>query len=80
MASFRFARKQSCKPRRCVIWIDKEIFPARMSRGCSCRRPLQTHRKDRHYPVGTCKMGRDGDPEAVLDASLNVYVNTRPAA
>lgn len=25
-----------------------------------------------HHPVGTCKMGRDGDPEAVLDAQMRV--------
>ena len=25
-----------------------------------------------HHPVGTCRMGRDADPEAVLDAQLRV--------
>jgi choline dehydrogenase len=73
MASFRFARKVlQASPLRDLI--DKEIFPgpdvsSDAAVAAHCKRTVKTG----YHPVGTCKMGRDGDPEAVLDASLNVY-------
>ena len=36
--------------------------------GAHCRRTVKTN----WHPVGTCRMGRDGDPLAVLDARLRV--------
>lgn len=73
MASFRFARTVlQASPLRDLI--DKEIFPgpdvsSDEAVAAHCKRTVKTG----YHPVGTCKMGRDSDPEAVLDASLNVY-------
>ena len=33
-----------------------------------CKRTVKTG----YHPVGTCKMGQDSDPEAVLDPNLKV--------
>lgn len=33
---------------------------------------LRQHTKSAHHPVGTCAMGRAGDPDAVLDPKLRV--------
>ena len=34
-----------------------------------CKRTVKTN----WHPVGTCKMGKDGDPDAVLNTKLQVY-------
>lgn len=72
MAGFRFARTVlAASPMRDLI--DKEIFPGAdvvsdEAIAAHCKRTVKTG----YHPVGTCKMGQDGDPEAVLDASLKV--------
>lgn len=72
MAGFRFARQVlAASPMRDLI--DKEIFPGAEvtsddAIAAHCKRTVKTG----YHPVGTCKMGHDGDPDAVLDAKLNV--------
>lgn len=72
MASFRFARTVlDASPMKELI--DKEIFPgpdvtSDEAIAAHCRRTVKTG----YHPVGTCKMGADSDPEAVLDTQLRV--------
>ncbi len=72
MAGFRFARTVlAATPMRDLI--EKEIFPGAdivsdEAIAAHCRRTVKTG----YHPVGTCKMGRDNDPEAVLDLDLKV--------
>ena len=72
IAGFRFARTVlDASPMRGLI--DREIFPgAEVTSDDAiaehCRRTVKTG----YHPVGTCKMGHDGDPEAVLDTQLKV--------
>lgn len=53
--------------------IDREVFPGpavtdRKAIADHCRRTVKTG----YHPVGTCRMGNDTDPMAVLDSSLRV--------
>lgn len=72
IASFRFARTVlAASPMRELI--DKEIFPgitvtSDEAIADHCRRTVKTG----YHPVGTCRMGHDRDPEAVLTADLKV--------
>jgi choline dehydrogenase len=72
MAGFRVARTVlAASPMRELI--DKEIFPGAdvvsdEAVAAHCKRTVKTG----YHPVGTCKMGHDSDPEAVLDTSLKV--------
>ncbi|QFY63144.1 sorbosone dehydrogenase (plasmid) [Rhizobium grahamii] len=72
MAGFRFARTVlAATPMRDLI--DKEIFPGAdvtsdEAIADHCRRTVKTG----YHPVGTCKMGHDGDRDAVLDSHLKV--------
>jgi len=72
MASFRFARTVlAASPMRDLI--EKEIFPGAYvlsddAIAAHCKRTVKTG----YHPVGTCKMGQDSDPEAVLDPNLKV--------
>ncbi len=72
MASFRFARTVlDASPMKELI--DKEIFPGpdvSSDEGIAahCKRTVKTG----YHPVGTCKMGADSDPDAVLDMQLRV--------
>ncbi len=72
MASFRFARTVlDASPMKELI--DKEIFPgpdvtSDEAIAAHCKRTVKTG----YHPVGTCKMGADNDPEAVLDTQLRV--------
>lgn len=72
MAGFRFARQVlAASPMRDLI--DKEIFPGAEvtsdeAIAAHCKRTVKTG----YHPVGTCKMGHDSDPDAVLDTKLNV--------
>ncbi len=72
MAGFRFARQVlAASPMRDLI--DKEIFPGAevtsdQAIADHCKRTVKTG----YHPVGTCKMGHDGDPDAVLDTKLKV--------
>lgn len=72
MAGFRFARTVlDASPMKDLI--EKEIFPgpdvtSDDAVAAHCKRTVKTG----YHPVGTCKMGRDSDHEAVLDLSLRV--------
>ncbi|MBB2974089.1 GMC family oxidoreductase N-terminal domain-containing protein [Mesorhizobium sp. RMAD-H1] len=72
MAGFRFARSVlSASPMRDLI--DKEIFPGSdvttdEAIAAHCKRTVKTG----YHPVGTARMGHDGDPDAVLDPELRV--------
>jgi choline dehydrogenase len=72
IASFRFARTVlAASPMRELI--DKEIFPGSdvtsdEAIADHCRRTVKTG----YHPVGTCKMGHDLDPDAVLTPDLKV--------
>ncbi|MBB3593264.1 choline dehydrogenase [Rhizobium sp. BK529] len=72
MAGFRFARTVlEAMPMK--EFIDKEIFPgpdvtSDEAIAAHCKRTVKTG----YHPVGTCKMGTDADPEAVLDTNLRV--------
>jgi choline dehydrogenase len=72
MAGFRFARTVlDASPMRELI--EKEIFPgpdvtSDEAIAAHCKRTVKTG----YHPVGTCKMGADADPEAVLDTHLKV--------
>jgi choline dehydrogenase len=53
--------------------VDREIFPGPSvaddaGLAAHCRRTVKTN----YHPVGTCRMGHDGDPMAVLDTQLRV--------
>jgi choline dehydrogenase len=72
MAGFRFARSVlSASPMRDLI--EREIFPGPevvsdddLAR--HCKRTVKTG----YHPVGTCRMGHDGDEGAVLTSDLRV--------
>lgn len=72
MAGFRYARTVlEASPMRELI--DREIFPGAdvvsdEAIAAHCKRTVKTG----YHPVGTCKMGRDDDPQAVLDRTLKV--------
>ncbi|MGV0911442.1 GMC family oxidoreductase [Martelella sp. FOR1707] len=72
MAGFRYARTVlAASPMRELI--DREIFPGAEvtsdeAIAAHCKRTVKTG----YHPVGTCRMGHDGDPEAVLDSRLRV--------
>lgn len=72
IAGFRYARTVlAASPMRELI--DKEIFPGAHvtdddAIAAHCKRTVKTG----YHPVGTCKMGHDGDPDAVLDTDLKV--------
>ncbi|MBY5556658.1 sorbosone dehydrogenase [Rhizobium leguminosarum] len=72
IAGFRFARTVLEASPMCEL-IEKEIFPGAdvtsdEALAAHCKRTVKTG----YHPVGTCKMGQDSDPEAVLDTSLRV--------
>jgi choline dehydrogenase len=72
MAGLRFARTVlAASPMRELI--DQEIFPGAEvtsddAIATHCKRTVKTG----YHPVGTCKMGHDADPDAVLDTALRV--------
>lgn len=72
IAGFRYARTVlAASPMRELI--DREIFPGAEvtsdeAIAAHCKRTVKTG----YHPVGTCKMGHEGDPEAVLDSRLRV--------
>lgn len=72
LAGFRFARQVlAAAPIREMV--DEEIFPGAEvtsddAIGAHCRRMVKTG----YHPVGTCRMGQDDDPLAVLHDDLRV--------
>lgn len=72
VAGLRYARRVlAADPVRRMV--TGEIFPGDAATGdddlaAHCRRTVKTN----YHPVGTCRMGRDDDPMAVVDRALNV--------
>src|SRR5471030_1974767 len=72
MVGFRFARRVLASEPLASM-VEREIFPgpdvtSDEAVAAHCRRTVKTN----YHPVGTCKMGRDDDPLAVLDKDLRV--------
>jgi choline dehydrogenase len=72
ISGLRFAR-DVLATRPLSDMVDSEIFPgpevaSDADLAAHCRRTVKTN----YHPVGTCRMGRDDDPLAVLDQHLRV--------
>ncbi|XRG81842.1 GMC family oxidoreductase N-terminal domain-containing protein [Salinisphaera sp. SPP-AMP-43] len=72
IAGFRFARRV-LEQEPIQSMVDREIFPgpevtSDEAIADHCRRMVKTG----YHPVGTCRIGRDGDPMAVLTPQLEV--------
>ena len=72
ISGLRFAR-DVLATRPLSDMVDREIFPgpevaSDADLAAHCRRTVKTN----YHPVGTCRMGRDDDPLAVLDQHLRV--------
>lgn len=72
MAGVRFAR-EALKTEPLAGLVSHEIFPGADATDdaaleAHCRRTVKTN----YHPVGTCRMGPDSDPMAVLDPRLRV--------
>jgi choline dehydrogenase len=72
VAAVRFAR-QVLKTRPLADLVDRELWPgpdrlADSDIEAHCKRTVKTT----YHPVGTCRMGADDDPDAVLDTRLRV--------
>jgi choline dehydrogenase len=72
IAGLRFSREiLKAEPLRSLV--DREIFPgpgaaSEEALAAHCRRTVKTN----YHPCGTCRMGADGDPMAVLTPDLRV--------
>jgi choline dehydrogenase len=72
IAGLRYAREVlATSPLKDLV--DRELFPGADTvsdedLAAHCRRTVKTN----YHPVGTCRMGRDGDPDAVVTADLKV--------
>ena len=72
IAGLRYAREVlATSPLKDLV--DRELFPGADTvsdedLAAHCRRTVKTN----YHPVGTCRMGRDGDPDAVATADLKV--------
>ncbi len=72
MTGFRFAR-QVLASQPLADMVEREIFPgpdvsSDEAIATHCKRTVKTG----YHPVGTCRMGRDDDPLAVLSSDLKV--------
>ena len=72
IAAMRFARRVM-RTEPLARYVASEIFPGAEAEGdealaAQCKRTVKTN----YHPVGTCRMGPDHDPMAVLDERLRV--------
>ena len=72
IAGLRYAREILATPPLEAL-VDREVLPGPGTISDEdlaehCRRTVKTN----YHPVGTCRMGRDSDPEAVVTADLKV--------
>ncbi|KQR85521.1 sorbosone dehydrogenase [Burkholderia sp. Leaf177] len=72
MSGFRFAR-EILASQPLADMVEREIFPgpditSEEAIAAHCKRTVKTG----YHPVGTCRMGRDDDPLAVLSSDLKV--------
>ena len=50
----------------------KMLYPARIDDPTGMAQDIRNRADTQYHPVGTCKMGPDSDPMAVVDAQLRV--------
>ena len=50
----------------------KMLYPTRIDDPAGMEKDIRNRADTQYHPVGTCKMGPDGDPMAVVDAKLRV--------
>jgi choline dehydrogenase-like flavoprotein len=50
----------------------KMLYPARIDDPAGMAQDIRNRADTQYHPVGTCKMGPDSDPMAVVDAQLRV--------
>ena len=50
----------------------KMLYPARIDNPVGMEQDIRNRADTQYHPVGTCKMGPEGDPAAVVDARLRV--------
>jgi choline dehydrogenase-like flavoprotein len=48
------------------------LYPTRIDDSADIERDIRCRADTQYHPVGTCKMGPDSDPMAVVDAKLRV--------
>jgi choline dehydrogenase len=54
--------------------IEEELMPgAALQSDAQLAAYLRQNVEHRHHPLGTCRMGPEGDPGAVVDARLRVH-------
>jgi 4-pyridoxate dehydrogenase len=75
-SGFRIARRLSEHP-AVANFIARELLPGpEVQSDDAIDAHIRAHASTAHHPVGTCKMGQDGDPLAVVDADLKVRQTT----
>jgi len=50
----------------------KMLYPVRVNNAKAMEQDIRNRADTQYHPVGTCKMGPDSDPMAVVDAQLRV--------
>jgi choline dehydrogenase-like flavoprotein len=53
-------------------WRGKVLYPVQRDDSVALAADIRARADTQYHPVGTCKMGPDGDPLAVVDAQLRV--------
>jgi choline dehydrogenase-like flavoprotein len=48
------------------------LYPTRIDDPADIERDIRRRADTQYHPIGTCKMGPDSDPTAVVDAQLRV--------
>ena len=48
------------------------LYPVRVNNAKAMEQDIRNRADTQYHPVGTCKMGPDSDPMAVVDAQLRV--------
>ena len=58
----------------------KMLYPTRIDDPAGMERDIRNRADTQYHPVGTCKMGPESDPMAVVDARLRVQGHRLPAS
>jgi choline dehydrogenase-like flavoprotein len=51
---------------------NTQLYPVRVNNAKAMEQDIRNRADTQYHPVGTCKMGPDSDPMAVVDAQLRV--------